>query len=140
MSDELQRSIATLLSIVPFLVVFGAVAYRVGNFSLLPGEPLKILYSFGFGFLAVLGIIVVLEALPPAADSVVFLIGALASIGSFPLLRRRQEQYIRNLPPDQRAEAEKRAAFFRSGRGRALFVAFGIGLVIWAATIGIIVR
>ena len=69
-----------------------------------------------------------------------FLLGAVAGIGLWPVARRRQEQYIRTLPPDQRAEAEKRGAFFRSDRGRALFVAFGIGLAIWATTISIIAR
>jgi 1,4-dihydroxy-2-naphthoate octaprenyltransferase len=140
MTDELQRLFIAVLSTIPFMAIFVALTYRVGEFRLLPGELGKILTTFVIGYLAVLGFFVLLDALPPTFDLVLVLAAAVATVASMPIVRRRQEQFIRDQPPDQRAELEKRGAFFRSGRGRAVLVGLGSVLILWGVIVGLIFR
>jgi 1,4-dihydroxy-2-naphthoate octaprenyltransferase len=131
-TDELQRLIVALLSTIPFVAIFVALTYRVGEFRLLPGEPGMILAGFVIGYAIVVGFFVLLEILPPPLEFVVVLAATVATLGSLPIVLRWQNRYLRGLPSDQRAELEKRGVFLRTDRGRAVFVAFGIGLVLWA--------
>jgi hypothetical protein len=140
MSDELQRVIVGLLSTIPLVAIFVALTYRAGEFTLLPGEPGKILAGFVIGYAIVVGFFVLLAVLPPTLDFVLVLVAAVATIGSLPIVQRRQEEFVRDQPPEQRAELERRGAFFRTGRGRAVVVAFGIVLIVWATTLGVLFR
>ncbi len=114
--------------------------YRIGNFRLLPGEPAKVLGGVVIGFLTLLGFFLLLDALPPSLDLVVSFIAVIATIGFARVARQRSARYEQSLPEDQRAEIAKRAEFFRSRPGRAWFVAFGAGIVVWATLLAGIFR
>ena len=140
MTDELPRVIVGLLSTIPFVAIFVALTYRIGEFKLLPGEPGKILAAFVIGYLIVVGFFVLLAALPPTLDFVLILAAAVASIAFVPIAQRRQARFVRDQPPEDRAELERRGAFFRTARGRAVFIALGAGLFLWAVMAAIIFR
>jgi hypothetical protein len=110
------------------------IAYRVGKFTLIRGEPRRLARTFGL--LIVVGVAIFLT-LPPlsrllgSATEVVFPLISLGDIAMLVLSRGRVAAAMARRPPEEQAEFARRNAFFRSRQGRVLTVALAVGPMVW---------
>lgn len=120
-------------------VGFGAVMYRVGNFTLMPGERKQLALSL----IALAAVGVALSLVFPSMrrlfGSSWDLITILLGLGSVVLLvvgrqwrRKRLPKLMQERPQDVRDEYESRAMFMRSRQGRFLTIAAVLTVLLWS--------
>jgi hypothetical protein len=115
--------------------IFGVVAYRVGKFTVMPGELRRLVLTFGLLFATGGAIFLILPLLPrllgSAADLVFPLVG-LGGIAVVVLSRGRVAAVMARRSSEEQAEYARRTVFFRSRQGRWLIVALAVSLFVWA--------
>jgi hypothetical protein len=125
--------VAWLGSLVIF-AVFGVMAYRIGKFTLIPGEPRRLARTFGLLIVVGGAIFLILPPLSRLFGSATELVFSLVSLGGIAVLvlsRRWVAAVMARRSPTEQTEFARRNAFFRSRRGRLLTVAAAIGVLVW---------
>jgi hypothetical protein len=140
MSDEAAFLVWTFIGIVVLFVAFTVAAHRVGHFQLMPGEPIRLARSVAIGFAITFVAIGLVTMLPRDVQGIVWPIGTLAGLVSLWYWRRRWPSFIQERPEMERAELARRRAFFLSGSGRLLTVAFGVGILVMAVLLTALFR
>jgi hypothetical protein len=134
MGNNPVSDVVTFLGGAVIMAIFGGIAYRIGKFTLVPGEPRRL--ALTFGLLVVVGVAIFLilplvSRLLGSAAELVFPLVSVAGIGLLVLSRGRVAAAMARRSPDEQAEFARRNTFFRSRQGRLLTVALAVGLMAW---------
>ena len=130
-------TLGVLVGIAGTMAIFGIAgfaAYRVGKFTVLPGEPKRLAT---WGTVAVLlagGFALITPWIRRNFGSAADLVFAVIPIVLVVLLARsgpRREAAMAKRSPEEQAEFARRSAFFASRQGRRFIVGAGLGVVAW---------
>jgi len=112
-------------------------AYRLGEFNLMPGERQRQQRFRALSFATAFALPFGLRFFPFGfyGALLVALIATLALGGYLFFTRGRRASLFQNRPPEGRVEIERRSAFMRSRRGIALLVGTGLSMAVWTVSV-----
>jgi hypothetical protein len=128
-------SLITVVGLAFIIQAFEILMYRVGDFSLQPGESGRLIRRTAILLAMAVAFPFVLKLIPSRDAFLIIL--SIAFIAYLLLTRGRRARQFQQRPAEERAELERRVAFMRSRPGVGLLVAMMISLIIW--TIGVVV-
>jgi hypothetical protein len=131
MERDTAIGITLLVGVVAIAEAVGALMYRVGRFSLMPGELRRLALNGAIGLAIAIAFPFLTQFFASSAQLVLGLI-VLASVGYLLLTRGRRARILQERSPEGLAELERRTTFLRSRRGRWLFVAMFLGMLLWS--------
>jgi hypothetical protein len=139
-SDLTAVLLVVLLGAYALLLGFVALMFRLGRFTLLPGERTRLIGVAGFGLTVSLLMPFIAPFMPTGIGfGVILLVGSLA-LFAIAVFQSRHRGRLSDSSAAEVAERERRRAFMRTGRFMGLTFAFVVAMVVWATAVVILTR
>ena len=136
MDESTVLSVITLVGVVAIIQGFTVLTYRVGGFSLIPGEKGRLARG---AFIALLLALALPFLLPlTASNDLVPVALAVAGLGYLWLTRARRARLLEERSASERDEIQNRVTFMRSGTGIILLVGMIASMVLWSLALVIV--
>jgi hypothetical protein len=131
MERDTVVGVTLVVGVVAIAGAFEVAMYRVGTFSVLPGELSRLALNFAIGLVLAVAL-PFLSQLFPSSFSLLIGLLVVASLGYVVLTRGRRARMLQERSPQERAELERRVTFLRSRRGVVLFAGMFLSMVVWS--------